>query len=74
MFSQITALFCGPFFYPVYFASLLHAFDFFVNSAVPKSIRPEPRNPFLRRSAIDSKLHSAGYQNAKNATTEKEKR
>jgi hypothetical protein len=54
MFSQVTAFLCGPFFYPVYFASFLHAFDFFVNFAAPKSIQSEPRSPFLHRSAIES--------------------
>jgi hypothetical protein len=40
MFSQLTEFLCGPFFYPVFFASLLHAFDFFVISPTPESIRP----------------------------------
>jgi len=47
MFSQVTTFLCGPFFYPVYFASFLHAFDFFVNFAAPKSIQFEPRLPYL---------------------------
>jgi hypothetical protein len=47
MFSQVTTFLCGPFFYPVYFASFLHAFDFFVNFDAPESIPSEPRSPFL---------------------------
>jgi hypothetical protein len=47
MFSQVTTFLCGPFFYPVYFASFLHAFDFFANFTAPESIRSEPRSPFL---------------------------
>jgi hypothetical protein len=42
MFSQVTTFLCGPFFYPLYFASFLHAFDFFVNFAAPESIPSEP--------------------------------
>jgi hypothetical protein len=54
MFSQVTTFLCGPFFYPVYFASFLHAFDFFVNFSAPKSIHSEPRSSFLHPSAIAS--------------------
>jgi hypothetical protein len=40
MFSQLTEFLCGPFFYPVFFASLLHAFDFLVISPAQESTRP----------------------------------
>jgi hypothetical protein len=60
MFSQVTTFLCGPFFYPVYFASFLHAFDFFVNFAGPKSIQFEPQSPFLHPSAIDSVSRPTG--------------
>jgi hypothetical protein len=54
MFTQVTEFLCGPFFYPVFFASLLHAFDFFVLSAAPESTQSKPRSPFHRRAAIMS--------------------
>ena len=60
MFSQVTEFLCGPFFYPVYFAGFLHAFDFFVNFAASKSIQSEPRSPFLRPSTIDSIFQPEG--------------
>jgi hypothetical protein len=41
MFTQVTTFLCGPFFYPVYFASFLHAFDFFVNFATPPRLRSQ---------------------------------
>jgi hypothetical protein len=60
MFSQLTAVLCGPFFYPVYFAGFLHAFDFFVNftapKSIPRSIQSEQRSPFLHPPAIHSVL------------------
>ena len=59
MFTQITTFLCGPFFYPVYFASFLHAFDFFMNFDAPESIPSEPRSPFLP-SAINSVSQPAG--------------
>ena len=65
MFSQVTEFLCGPFFYPVYFASLLHAFDFFVNFAAPQSIQSEPPSPFLHPSAIDSVSQPTGNQKEK---------
>ena len=52
MFSQLTEFLCGPFFYPVYFASCLHAFDFFLNFAAPQSTQSEPRSQ--RPQAINS--------------------
>jgi hypothetical protein len=45
--SQVTAFLFGPFFYPVYFATFLHAVDFFVNFAAPKAIKSERQSPFL---------------------------
>ena len=60
MFSQVTTFVCGPFFYPLYFATFLHAFDFFVNFAAPKSTQFEPQSPFQRSSAIDSLFQPAG--------------
>jgi hypothetical protein len=65
MFSQVTSFLCGPFFYPLYFASFLHTFDFFVNFAALKSTQSEPRSPFLHPSAIDSVLQSTGHQKEK---------
>jgi hypothetical protein len=65
MLSQVTAFLCGPFFYPLYFASFLHTFDFFVNFAAPKSTQSEPRSPFLHPSAIDSVLQPTGNQKEK---------
>jgi len=65
MFSQVTEFLCGPFFYPVYFAGFLHAFDFFVNFAASKSTQSEPRSPFLRPSAIDSILQPTGIHKEK---------
>jgi hypothetical protein len=59
MFSQLTTFLCGPFFYPVYFASFLHAFDFFVNFATPSFARSESRSPFPYASAFDSVLQPA---------------
>jgi hypothetical protein len=50
MFSQLTALLCGPFFYPVYFASFLHAFDFFLNFTTPSFPQSEPRSPLTARA------------------------
>ena len=60
MFSQVTTFFCGPFFYPVYFATFLHAFDFFANFDSPKSIQSEPQSPFRHSSAIDSAFQPTG--------------
>jgi hypothetical protein len=54
MFSQVTTFLCGPFFYPVYLAGFLHAFEFFVNFDPQQSIQSEPRSLFLHPSAIDS--------------------
>jgi hypothetical protein len=54
MFSQVAAFLCGPFFYPVYLAGFLHAFEFFVNFGPPQSIQSEPQSPYLHPSAIDS--------------------
>jgi len=54
-----------PFFYPVYLAGFLHAFDFFVNFAAPQSIQSEPRSPFLHASATDSILQPTGNQKEK---------
>jgi hypothetical protein len=59
MFSQLTTFLCGPFFYPVYLASFLHAYDFFLNFATPNFIQPEPRSLFPHASVIDSVLQSA---------------
>jgi hypothetical protein len=59
MFSQVATFLCGPFFYPVYFASFLHAFDFFVNFAAPESIRSEPCSPFTP-SAINATSQPTG--------------
>jgi hypothetical protein len=59
MFSQLTTFLCGPFFYPVYFASFLHAFDFFVNFATPSFTRSESRSPFPYASGFDSVLQPA---------------
>jgi hypothetical protein len=56
MFSQLTTFLCGPFFYPVYFATFLHAFDFFVNFATPSLTQPRPRSPFSHAPAFDSVL------------------
>lgn len=53
MVSQITRFLCGPFFYPVYFATLLHAFDFFVTIA-PKSNQSQPPSPLRHPSAFAS--------------------
>jgi hypothetical protein len=63
MFTQLTEFLCGPFFYPVFFATFLHAFDFFVISAAPEPTQSEPRSPLQRPSAINSVLHPAGYRN-----------
>jgi hypothetical protein len=53
MFSQLTEFLCGPFFYPVFFASLLHAFDSFVISAPQESTRPNRDRPSsIRRRSI----------------------
>ena len=65
MFSQVTAFLCGPFFYPVYLAGFLYAFEFFVNFAPPKSIQSEPRSLFLHPSAIDSVPQPTGYPKEK---------
>ena len=54
MFTQLTAFMCGPFFYPVFFASFLHAFDYFVSSAAPESTQSQPRSPFQHPSATHS--------------------
>jgi hypothetical protein len=59
MFSQLTTFLCGPFFYPVYCASFLHAYDFFVNFATPNFTRSEPRSHFPYASAFDSVLQPA---------------
>ena len=53
MFSQLTEFLCGPFFYPVIFASLLHAFDSFVISPAQESTRPtRDRLSSIRRRSI----------------------
>ncbi len=52
MFTQVTTFLCGPFFYPVYFASFLHAFDFFANFAAPQSTQSRLRSQ--RPLAINS--------------------
>ena len=54
MFSQVTTFLCGPFFYPVYFASFLHAFDFFVNFAGPQPSPSRPQSAFPHPSASAS--------------------
>jgi hypothetical protein len=64
MFTQVTTFLCGPFFYPVYFASFLYAFDFFVNFAAPKSTQSEPRSP--HPSAINSVSQFARNHKEKN--------
>jgi hypothetical protein len=65
MFSQLTTFLCGPFFYPVYFASFLHVFDFFLNFATPSFTQSEPRSPFPHASAIDSVLQPTGNHKEK---------
>jgi hypothetical protein len=65
MFTQVTEFLCGPFFYPVFFATFLHAFDFFVISAAPEPPKSKPRLPFHYSRAINSALRPAGYQNEK---------
>lgn len=65
MFSQLTTFLCGPFFYPVYFASFLHAYDFFLNFATPSLTHSEPRSPFPYLSAMDSVLEPTGNQKEK---------
>ena len=66
MFTQVADFLCGPFFYPVFFASLLHAFDFFVISAAPDPPQPQPRvhpSPVLSQHAL--------YPSEKKTTKEK---
>jgi hypothetical protein len=65
MFSQLTEFLCGPFFYPVYFASLLHAFDFFLYSAVPEPTQYESQSRLAPRWATDSVLQPTGYPKEK---------
>jgi hypothetical protein len=65
MFSQLTEFLCGPFFYPVYFASLLHAFDFFLYSAVPEPTQYQPQSRFIPRRANDSVLQPTGNHKEK---------
>jgi hypothetical protein len=53
MITQLTEFLCGPFFYPVFFASLLHAFDFFVVSPAQETTRPSRDRPSrIRRRSI----------------------
>jgi hypothetical protein len=49
MLMRVAAFLCGPFCYPVYFASFLHVIDFFANVTVPKSIDSEPRLPLAQK-------------------------
>ena len=60
MFSQVTSFLFGPFCYPVFLASFLHAIDFFVNFAAPKSIDSDSQSQFPHVLAIDLELQSAG--------------
>ena len=55
MFTQVTEFLCGPFFYPVFFASLLHAFDFFVISAAPEPTQFQSRMRLRHRSHTHSR-------------------
>jgi hypothetical protein len=68
MFSELADFLCGPFFYPVFFASFLHAFDFFVNLGAPQSTKSQPRSHFQRRSASHSPSQPQAAQ-----TTSKQK-
>jgi hypothetical protein len=72
MITQLTEFLCGPFFYPVFFASFLHAFDFFVISAAPQPPQSESRLPFRHSRAINSALRPAGYQSAEKTKINKE--
>jgi len=74
MFSQLTEFLCGPFFYPVFFASLLHAFDSFVYSAPQESTQSEPRSRFQYPTAFDSGIRPKSYQNWKNTNMKEEKK
>jgi hypothetical protein len=60
MLNQITGFLFGPFCYPIYFASFLHAFDFFVNFAEPKPIKSEPRSPLVHATGKDFELQPNG--------------
>lgn len=72
MLTQVTDFLCGPFFYPVFLAGLLHAFDFFVLSAAPESAQSQPRSALRHPTATRSLLQPARYQSEKK--TEKEKK
>jgi hypothetical protein len=61
MITQVTEFLCGPFFYPVFFASLLHAFDHFVISPAPESTRPSRNRQSRYRRRFDSVIRPKGY-------------
>jgi hypothetical protein len=65
MFSELTEFLFGPFFYPVYFASLLHAFDFVLYSPVPEPTRYESQSRFARRWMTDSVSRPTGNHKEK---------
>jgi hypothetical protein len=49
MLMSVVAFLCGPFCYPVYFASFLHVVDIFVNVTVPKATNPESKSPLSQK-------------------------
>jgi hypothetical protein len=72
MFSQLTEFLCGPFFYPVFFASLLHAFDSFVYSAPQESTQSSRDRASSMRRPLDSVIRPERSQNWKNTNMKKE--
>ena len=69
----LTAFLCGPFFYPVFFASFLHAFDYFVISAAP-GIHSVPAPIALPASVGDPfPVAATSYQSDKKTKVKKEK-
>jgi hypothetical protein len=60
MLSQVAAFVFGPFCTPLFFAGFLHAVDFFVTDAAPKSNDSEPQLPSQRPLRNDFELPPCG--------------
>lgn len=60
MFSEVAGFLFGPFCYPLYFASFLHAVDLFVNITGPRSTDSEPRSPLVHATGKDFEVQFEG--------------